>query len=306
MKAPLLNPVLTGRAVRFMAGLPLVGRRIAPIVTTQLVAAAYYVYDTSNFIDVPTDIRRAPSSGFKRIKSTLSSDTFYCKDYGIEEPLDKMELMMYSGIFAADTAGMERTSRIVAINHEIRVRNLARSASQTSSPVNKWNEAGSTIVKDIDAAKNLIRSRIGVTPNLLTLPYNVFQALRNSPEMKTYFANVQGGLITKANLEAILEVEIQISGDLINTAAEGQNAEIGDIWEDEAFLSYSVASADIKSLNFARTYNWTALEGSGPNGISVLTYDENEIDSRVVRARQFTDEKIVAEGAGYYFSNVLA
>ncbi|MBK1884867.1 hypothetical protein JIN85_20840, partial [Luteolibacter pohnpeiensis] len=61
-----------------------------------------------------------------------------------------------------------------------------------------------------------------------------------------------------------------------------------------------------KSLNFARTYNWTALEGSGSGGISVLTYDENEIDSRVVRSRQFTDEKVVADGAGYYFSNVLA
>ncbi|MBK1884893.1 hypothetical protein JIN85_20960, partial [Luteolibacter pohnpeiensis] len=201
------------------------------------------------------------------------SDTFLCKDYGVEEPIDKMELMMYASIFAADSAGMERTSRIVAINHEIRVRNLVRAASQTSSPVTKWNEAGSTIVADIDAGKNLIRSRIGVTPNLLTLPYNVFQAMRNSAEMKNYFVNVQGGLITKANLEAILEVEIQISGDLINTAAEGQDAEIGDIWENEAFLSYSVASADIKSLNFARTYNWTALEGSGSGGISVLTYD---------------------------------
>ncbi|MBK1884882.1 hypothetical protein JIN85_20920, partial [Luteolibacter pohnpeiensis] len=82
MKAPLLNPLLTGHAVRFMAGLPMVGRRIAPIVPTQLHSAAYYVYDTSNFVDIPTDIRRGPSGNFARIKSSLSSDTFLCKDYG--------------------------------------------------------------------------------------------------------------------------------------------------------------------------------------------------------------------------------
>ncbi|MEM1085942.1 MAG: hypothetical protein AAGI48_17670 [Verrucomicrobiota bacterium] len=305
MKTPLLNPVLTGIGSRFMAGLPLVGRRIAPIVPTQLHSAAYYVYDTSNFVDVPTDIRRSPSAGFKRLKSQLSDDTFLCKDYGIEEPLDQMEIAMYASIFSADRSGMERAIRVVALNHEIRVRDLARAATQTSTPTVKWNAGGSSIVADIQAAKNLIRSKIGVLPNLLTLPYNVYIALRNSDEIKDYFVN-SDGLVTKAQLESVLEVEIQVSGDLINTAAEGQDASIADVWEDEAFLSYSVTSADIKSLNFARTYNWTALKGSGTAGISTYTYDQDEIDSRVVRARQFTDEKVVADGAGYYFSNVLA
>jgi len=46
--------------------------------------------------------------------------------------------------------------------------------------------------------------------------------------------------------------------------------------------------------------------GSGPNGISTYTYPEENIDSRIVRARQWTDEKIVASGAAYYLSNVLA
>jgi len=306
MKAPLLNPVLTGIATRFMAGLPLVGRRIAPIVPTQLHAAAYYIYDTSNIVDVPTNIQRAPSTGFKRLKSQLSDDTFLCKDYGIEEPIDKMELAMYANFFAADRSGMERAIRVVAINHEIRVRNLARTATQTASPSVKWNAAsGTTILADIQAGKNSIRARIGVLPNLLTLPYNVYTALRDSAEMKSYLRSADG-IVTKAQMESILEVEIQISGDLINTAAEGQAAAISDIWEDEAFLSYSIQSADMKSLNFARTYNWTAASGSGPAGISTFTYDQDEIDSRVVRARQFTDEKIAADGAGFYFSNVLS
>ena len=96
------------------------------------------------------------------------------------------------------------------------------------------------------------------------------------------------------------------TGTIINGANEGQAAALADIWTDEAFLSYSEPSQDVKALNFARTFNWTAADGSGPAGISTFTYDENEIDSRVVRARQFTDEKVVAAGAGYYFSNVLA
>lgn len=307
MKGPFLNPVLSGHARRFMAALPLVGLRIAPLISTNLHASAYYVYDTSNYTDIPTDIRRAPATGFKRITSRLSDDTFLCKDYGVEEPMDEMEIKMYANIFSADKAGTDRCVRVVAVNHEIRVRNLARSAAQTSSPTVKWNAAsGTTIVKDIMAAKAVIRSRTGVTPNLLVLPYEVYNAWRQAEELKVYFRYVEGGVLTKKQIESILEIEIEVSGDLINTAAEGQPAAIGDIWSNEAFMCYSDPSNDLKALNFARTFNWTAASGSGPGGISTFTYPDTEIDSRVVRARQFTDEKVIAPGAGYYFSNVLS
>lgn len=307
MKAPLLNPLLTGIASRFMATLPTAGLRIAPVLPTQIHAAQYYIYDASNHYNVPTDIQRAPSSPFKRLTSKLSNDTFVCKDFGIEEPIDKMQLEMFASIFAADRSGMDRAVSVVLINHELRVRTLARAVTQTSSPTVKWNAAsGTTIVADIELAKAVIRSQIGVIPNLLTLPYDVFVALRQAPELRGYYTNTDG-LITIEQMKVIFGVQdIVVSGTIINGANEGQTAALADIWTDEAFLSYSVQSADVKALNFARTFNWTAPQGSGPAGVSTFTYDENEIDSRIVRARQFTDEKVVAAGAGYYFSNVLA
>lgn len=306
MKAALLNPLLTGIASRYMAALPTVGLKIAPVLNTQLHAAQYYIYDPSNYTNIPTDISRAPSSGFKRLTSRLSDDSFIAKDYGIEEPMDKMQLAMFASVFAADRSAMERCVRVVAINHDIRVRNLARAVAQTASPSVKWGAAsGTTIVADIEAGKNVIRGQIGVTPNLLTLPYAVYRKLVQAPELKGYYQN-SDGILTKAQIEAVLELEIAVSGDLINTAQEGQTAVLGDIWSNEAFLSYSVPGDDIKALNFARTFNWTAAGGSGPAGISTFTYDENEIDSRIVRARQYTDEKVVATGAGYYFSAVLS
>lgn len=308
MKTPLLNPLLTGIATRFMAGLPLTGVRIAPVLPVNVHAAAYFVYDTSNFTDIPTDIRRGPSAPFKRLTSKLSSDTFLCKDFGIEEPMDKLEIQMYNSFFAADKSAMERAVRVVAVNHELRVRNMARAVTQTASPTVKWGAAtGTTIVKDIEAGKSVVRAQIGVIPNLLTLPYDVFVALRNAPELKAYFSYVQGGLLTLDNLKAVLGFDdIVISGTILNSANEGQTASLGDIWTNEAFMSYSQESADPKALNFARTFNWSAAAGSGPSGISTFTYDENEIDSRIVRARQYTDEKVVAAGAGYYLSAVLS
>jgi hypothetical protein len=307
MKAPLLNPLLTGIATRYMATLPLVGLRLAPVFNTPLHSAQYYVYDTSNFTDVPTDIRHAPSSPFKRLNSKLSDDTFIARDYGIEEPVDMMELKLYSSFFQADKSAMERAVRVVAINHELRVRAAVRGLSATASPAVKWNAAAATtILADVQASKNAIQASIGVDPNLMVIPRDVMNALRIAPEILERFKYTEGGLVTKAMLEALFEIEIVISNDNINNAAEGQAASLGGIWTDEVVFSYSQPSSDIKALNFMRTFNWTDADGSGPSGISTFSYDENPIDSRIVRARQFTDEKIVAAGAAYYLSNVLA
>jgi hypothetical protein len=308
MKAPLLNPLLTGIATRFMAGLPLAGTRIAPVLNTNIRSAAYYIYENSNFTDIPTDIRRGPSSPFKRLTSKLSDDTFLAKDYGIEEPIDNSEMEIYASVFQADRSAMERALRVVAINHEIRVRNVCRALTQTGTPTVKWNvgDLTSTIVADVHAAKNAIQASIGVDPNLMTLPRDVYNALKLAPEIKGYFAGVVVPVVTKAMLESIFEIEIIVTNDLINNAAEGQAASLGGIWSDEVVFSYSNPSQDIKGLNFMRTFNWTAVGGSGPNGISTFTYPEENIDSRIVRARQFTDEKVIAAGAAYYLSNVLA
>ena len=307
MKAPLLNPLLTGIATRFMAGLPFAGLRIAPILKTNLRSSEYYVYDTSNLTDVPLDIRRAPSAPFKRLTSRLADDSFICKDYGIEEPIDNAEIEIYGGIFNADKSAMERALRVVAINHEIRVRNVCRALTQTASPSTKWNAgSGTTILADVQAAKNAVQASIGIDPNLMTIPRDVYNALRVAPEILERYKYTDGGQVTKAQLEALFEMEIVVTQDLINTAAEGQTASLGGIWSDEVVISYSDPGQDIKALNFMRTFNWTAVGGSGPNGISTYTYPEENIDSRIVRARQWTDEKIVASGAAYYLSNVLA
>jgi hypothetical protein len=307
MKAPVLNPLLTGIATRYLASLPVVGLRLAPVLPTQIHAAQYYVYDTENFANVPTNIARGRSAPFKRLVSKLTDDSFVCKDYGVEEPIDNMDIKIYGSIFAADRSAMERAVRVVALNHEIRVRNMARAITQTASPSVKWNAGtNTTIVADVQAAKNAIQASIGTDPNLMVLPRDVFNALCIAPEIKGFFTGVVVPVVTKAMLETIFQVQIEISNENINTATEGQTATMGGIWSDEAVLAYVNPANDIKALTWARTFNWTAADGSGPAGISTFTYDENQIDSRIVRARQYTDERVVASGAAYYLSNVLS
>lgn len=308
MKAPVLNPLLTDLAVRFMQDLPVAGPRIAPILNTALQSAQFYVYDRSNMTDIPTDIRRAPSAPFARAKSRLSDDNFFAKDYGFEEPVDNAEIQLYGSIFNAEQSAMERAVRIVAVNHELRVRNLARAVAQTASPSVKWGAAtNTTIVADVRAAKNAIHAQTGVDPNVMVIPRAVFNALEVAPELLERFKYTAGGNVTLQQMQILFGIDqIIVTGDLINNAAEGQTASLGGIWTNEAFFCYAVPSQNIRDLTWARTFNWTAMTGSGPRGISTYTYAEDPIDSRIVRARQYTDEKVIASGAAYYLSAVLS
>jgi hypothetical protein len=306
MKAPVLNPLLTGHATRFMTTLPTVGLRLFPILRVPDRAAQYYVWSPENNLNIPDKIQRAPGTGFKRIVSKLTDDTYFAKDYGVEEALDNMEVKLYENFLSADRAIADRTTWVVAMHHEIRVRDIVLALSQTSSPSTKWNQANSDPIADIKAAKRVIQDATGVVPNLLTVNQDVYDVLEEHPKITAKYAYTAGGILTKDQVARALGMEeIQVAGNVLNTAAEGAAAAISQVWGDDVYLSVSRATADIKALNLGRTFNWIAAEGSGPNGIGIFSYDQEEIDSRIHRSRQFTDEKIIAQGAGYRLSNVL-
>jgi len=300
------NPVLTYTAARYMrnpAGF--VALRLAPLFLTGEQSASYYVFNAENMLNVPTDLRRAPSSGYKRSKMVLSDDTYSCKEYGIEEPVDDRERKKYASALDADTAAVKRAVDIIRINHEIRVRDLANSGSVTSSGVGtKWDAANSTPVKDVKAACQVVRKACGQKPNLMVVNEDTFDVLAEHPTVLEKIKYTQRGVVTAEILAAVFGVrEIAVAGQAINTANEGQAQSINDLWADNVILAVTDASADLQALNFIRTFGW--IGEVGPDGVLVESYREDPTRSDVHRARQDTDEKLVGAACGYRLNDVL-
>jgi hypothetical protein len=305
----LLNPVLSGIASRYAAEQPSVGRALFPIFNTALRSANYYVLAASNSLNFPTDILHAPTASFKRSETVISNDNFYAQDYGIEELIADTDLAMYGGTFPAQQIATERAVRIVLWNHENRVKALATSgAVPSSSPSTKWDAANSTPIEDIQAAQEAIEDATGVKPDTLVLPRSVIRVLRNHSTITSKLVYTSStGFVSNEQLAGVLNVgRIVEAGTQYNTANEGQTASIAELWGDSVILAVTNASQDLRAINFGRTFNWTAPEGSGPQGYGVFEYREDPRASVVVRARQFTDEKLTMPTAGYHLSNVLA
>jgi hypothetical protein len=181
-------------------------------------------------------------------------------------------------------------------------------AVPTSSPTTKWNAANSNPRADVDVAKEAIHAATGMDPNVAIIPRAVMVVLRTHPTIVGQFVYTagNGGVISDEQVALALGVDkIIIAGTQTNTANEGAAAVISQLWGYSVILAVVNPTNDIKAINFGRTFNWTSPEGSSSSGVGIYQYKEDPRDSIVVRARQYTDEKLTGATAGYHLSSVL-
>lgn len=301
------NPILTQTAHKFMTNASeFVGRALFPSFLTGEQAAQYYVFDRENALNIPTNIQRAPGTSYARSVMKISDDSYSCKEYGHEEPVDDTEKGKYASALDADTASVARSTNIVMVNHEIRCHALATSGSVTSSsPSTKWDASSPDPIGDVDAAREVIHDNCGLDANTMIISRDVFNILKELAVVVDKIRYTQRGVVTADLLAPIFGVQrVLVAGVVTNSAAEGQTISPAKIWGDDVVLAHVNSAQDLKAPNFGRTFAWTQF--TGRNGVLVKSYRQEEINSDVHRVTQNTDEKLVGAECGYLLSNVLA
>ncbi|HEY1170238.1 MAG TPA: major capsid protein [Verrucomicrobiae bacterium] len=301
-----LNVVLTAMAVKFMQeSKNFTGLRLFPLFLTGEQSAGYYVMDEENLLNVPRNIQRAPRSAYSRGLMKISSDTYNCREFGHEEPVDDRERKKYARSFDADASAMRRAMNVLMVNHEVRVKAKATGASvPTSSPSTKWDSANSDPIADIETARASIHKNTGMEANTMVVSRDVFNILKEHDIVAEKIKYSERAIITPDLLAAVFGVEqFLVAGTIENTAQEGQAATPNYIWGDSVVLAHVQDTPDLMAPNFGRTFGWVGEVGQ--EGVVVESYRQDVIRSDVHRARQDVDEKIIGAKAGYHLSNVL-
>lgn len=300
------NPILTQTAYKFTQNAAeFVGRELFPVFLTGEQAAQYYVFDSENALNVPRNIQRAPGTSYARSVMKLSDDSFSCKEYGHEEPVDDIEKAKYAAAFDADAASVARSTNIVMVNHELRCHELATSAAVTSStPGTKWDASGADPIGDIDFAREVIHDACGLDANVMVISRDVFNVLKETPAIVDKIKFTQRGVVTADLIASVFGVQrVLVAGVLTNTAAEGQTTSPAKIWGGDVLLAHTSGAQDLKAPTFGRTFAWTKF--TGRRGILTKTYRQEDINSDVHRVTQNTDEKLVGAECGYRLASVL-
>lgn len=261
------------------------------------------------------DTIRAPGSGYARGKFTFVPDSYACQEHGAEEVIDDREAKMYADYFDAELVATERGRDVVLRNHERRAAallfNASTFASQLTSVTNEWDDfENATPIDDVEAAVRAVWLRTGLWPNSLILNRHVFRNLRQCEQVIDRIAGQGAGMptrpadITVDQLRAVFDLQrILVAGSAKNVAAEGQDAEIGSIWDDEyAMVARLVTSRDIREPGLGRTFHW-GEDGSQIGGM-VESYRDETVRGDVVRCRHDVHQKLLYTEAAQLLDNI--
>ncbi|NMM75382.1 hypothetical protein B2J88_20245 [Rhodococcus sp. SRB_17] len=196
------------------------------------------------------NLRRAPGGATKRVNIKYEGKTYAVEQYAVDVPIprelireaDESRKLNVGNYLDISRMAMATANDILALDYEIEVAQLATAAGTYAAGHvlalaggTKWSADTGTPVTDIDAAKDVVRKKIGKRPNRLTLSADAFTALRSNKQVLSRLPSTFIGTPGVNELKSILEVEEIVVGDAvwIDETDTGR-----DVWGNNAVLAY--------------------------------------------------------------------
>lgn len=169
----------------------------------------------------------------------------------------------------------------------------------TGTPKTLWDADGSDPISDIENAKELVRSKIGIKPNKLWMGPKVFKALKNHAKIVERIKYSQRGIVTEEILSAVLGIEVVVVGEMVYSA---DGSTLSDIWGNYAGLIWTPpgAEADREVPSFGYLFRKSGYP-------KVWTYaDPSANASEVLVVEDIVGVKQLSSYAGYLFVNPVS
>lgn len=297
-----VDAVLSGVSVAYSQP-GFIADAVFPRVKVKKESDKYYKYGYEKFATPET--KRAPKTAYKRIDWTPSTDTYQCEEYGLEEPIDDRERDNADDPLSLDVDTTELLTEQIMLARERRVAAIVFSGTYmttnvTLSGTDQWSDyTNSDPVANITTARATINAAIGRDPNTMVISREVFDKLKDHPQVTERVKYTQLGIVTVQLLAALFEVPTILIGEsLYNTAKEGQTASLSRIWGKHCLLAYIEPRPGIKKMSLGYSFASRVRQTE--------KYRENKIKSDIIRVSEVIDEKLVAAAAGYLIINAVA
>ena len=287
----------------------LIGTQVMPILDVPVRAGQYPSFVLKEGQLLKSDVKnRAPYGSFARGTRAFNQDTYTCLEFGYEEAVDDTVTLDVARFFNAEVIAAKLAKRKLLLAHELRVAaklfdNTVFTATNSGTAYTVANLATFDAGADVQEAIDRLLAKGESTSNLkVVIPYAVWTRIRASTKFQNRLrgAGISSDTILNASTQAAAEVfgvsDVLIGRASYDTAPEGVAFAAGNVWSNTLIWVGSVtdASAGFFGGGAGFTLNWSEY---GP-AIGVSTYREEAIKSNIVRASQYTAEKVVNANAG--------
>ena len=289
---------------------------VLPVIQAELQASKFGVIPVEQLLKVP-EVTRASSGGYNRTGFTFREEFYSTQEYGIEEPVDARNSAMYKNYFDMELISAQRCRSIILRRAEMRAAALIFNSttwtggSLTTSITNEWDDyTNATPIYDVENAVRKIYSNSGLWANALIINRKVFRNLRLCDQIMDAIRSEGAGNPSKASditvgmLSAVFDLpKIIVAGGSYDSALEGQDATIADIWDDEYAMVARVATTnDISEPCIVRTIHWS--EDGSEIGGTVEEYIDPTVRAKIIRVRHDVQEKVLYKECGHLLSNI--
>lgn len=269
-QARIVDPILTTHALGYVRP-GNVGQFLFPRVDVASYGGQIMTFGKEGFRRFNT--KRAPGEATKRIQFGYLGEKYAIVPSDLEAVVpDELanDAAAVPGIDMSSDA-VDLVMDVMELSHECECADIAIAAANydanhklTLVGTDRWAGAAGTPTTDIGAAKEAIRSTIGVRPNVCVLSPSAFAGAQNNAEILDRLKYTSPDSVTADMLAKLWQIDKVYIGEAV--AASGQADDLGDVWGDDVVLAYVSPPSGGNRRNAARpSYGYTYSLRGQPN-----------------------------------------
>lgn len=296
----IVDPVLTNLA-RGYRNAQFIGEALFPVAFMDREAGiiplfgkeAFELYDTERAIRAQSNIMNPDD---------VDELDVVLREHDIAYPVDYRE--QTEAMFDAQARASRRVVDVIDLRREVACAKLAQNpgtylpgAKVTLAGNSQWSNGGGDPIQDVERGKEVIRSRIGVRPNTITMGASAYASLKFHPKLQDALGSNERKLITVEHLKALFGInDIHIGEALANTNS------VGDIWTDTLQLAYVAKPQAGSQTNYEDpSFGYTLRRKGMPE---IDTFDGAGGKLHFVRNTDIYKAVVVGADAGYLISDI--
>lgn len=305
---PLTNVALNYRPQGMIADI------VAPVVPVPKQSNMYPVWNQADIFRVEDD-NRAPGDEALKIYRSVSSDTFFCKNYALKTPLT-LEDMENADEAYIQTLREGRTMFLLdklGLGWEKRIALLCTSGSNVYSytaTASAWNvpAGGGDPVGNVMTKINMIQDMSGYRPNKIIFGGQAWRSFRIHDAVTKYFWGTAGGsgqsrMVSRQQAAQLFEVDDILVGEAYyNTAGPQLSMALASLWADHVWVGYVAPRPSIEVPSALYTFRWTRP------GVPNMQVERHPFNSKTkteeVEVGYYQDEKKVSSALMALLTNV--
>jgi hypothetical protein len=305
-----VDQLLSNFAVGYRPQGDQIAEMIAPVVEVPKQSDTYLIYDRADTLRIRSS-ERAPRTEANRIDRTMSSGTFYAKNYALQYPvtIEEKSNMDPAYVQALYNERVGFTIDQLFMGWEDRVASTVTSTSNVGSSAavsSSWTDAtNANPLGDINTAIDNVQDATGYRPNLIVMSDLAWRLVRRNTTIRNliFGTNNGGGYPSRDQFRNLIEIEnFGVGGMFKNTANEAKTEVLTRIWGAHVFIGYCPQGVSRDAPAYMKSFRWTAP------GLPNMMVERHPYDTKrkeeSLEVGYYQDEKVTASQYSFLIRGV--